>query len=213
MGWGSQAQRLELSAVQPLGPRQAREPELGLALGRSPAELAARIDAARTSFREEPAASLAVAIEMCECAESDGDATLVARARALEGHIHLHHGDIRRAVARSLEAERLLGGRGDGDCAAAWSELAALQAQVAFFTGAYAQALACAERAVALADATARQDLRLFARRCTSLVLGNVAVSGLGRRLDETLELALALATFMRSSTRSSSHFLLAPRA
>jgi diguanylate cyclase (GGDEF)-like protein len=157
----------------------------------SPAEVEARLDATRRRFPEHPEESLAVVIAACEWADGNDAATVIARARAIEGHIHLHRGDTRRAMDRALEAERLLsGGEQHGTTAAC--ELAALQAQVAFFTGAYAQALASAERAVELADATGEQPLRLFARSARVMVLGNIAPERVDGQLEEMLELALA---------------------
>ena len=43
-----------------------------------------------------------------------------------------------------------------------------------FFTGAYAPAISHTERALALADSTGDDELRIYARRATCLVFGNV---------------------------------------
>jgi diguanylate cyclase (GGDEF)-like protein len=154
-----------------------------------PAQLGAELSAARTSFRESPAATLAVAIRCNQRAASLGDNTLVARALALEGHVALHRGDIRSGLALALEGERMLGGR--EECPVAQAEVAALRAQVSFFTGAYSHALANAERAIEYADASGDIDMRIFARRAAFIVFGNVSVRELDKRLDELLDLTV----------------------
>ena len=154
-----------------------------------PAQIGAALSAARASFRETPAAALATAIRCNQRAGALGESALLARALALEGHVALHRGDIRSGLALALEAERLLGG-GD-QCPVAQSEVAALRAQVSFFTGAYSHALANAERAIEYADASDDMNLRIFARRSAFIVFGNVSVRELGRRLDELLELTV----------------------
>ena len=196
LGWGASSRGRKPRAAPPRAARELTDLAAGGTAGEfdlvgSADQLAARLDAARRSFPEDPEGALAITIAACEWADGNQAATLIARGRTIEGHIHLHRGDTRRAMARALEAERLLDDV-DEYSAVAGCELAALQAQVAFFTGAYAQALAGAERAIGLADACGEPDLRIFARRCATLVLGNVAVEGFDRRLDETLELARA---------------------
>lgn len=153
-----------------------------------PAQVAAAITRARTRFREDPAGTLAVAIHCHEQATSLGDATLSARALALEGQVALHRGDIRSGLALALEAERLLAAGGDHT---AQAEVAALRAHVSFFTGAYSEALTNAERAIEFADAGGELDLRIFARRAAFVVFGNVSVRELAARLDELLALTV----------------------
>ncbi|MGH2860758.1 MAG: diguanylate cyclase [Solirubrobacteraceae bacterium] len=145
--------------------------------------------AARTSFRESPAATLATAIRCNQQAGSLGESSLVARALALEGHVALHRGDIRSGLALALESERQLGGR--DQCPVAQAEVSALRAQVSFFSGAYSHALANAERAIEWADASDDIGLRIFARRAAFIVFGNVSMRELDRRLDELLELTI----------------------
>ena len=153
------------------------------------AQIGAVLCDARTGFRENPSATLAVAIRCNQQAGSLGEQTLVARALALEGHVALHRGDIRSGLALVLEGERLLGGREDNPTAQA--EVAALRAQVSFFTGAYSHALANAERAIEYADASGDIGLRIFARRAAFIVFGNVTVRELDKRLDELLDLTV----------------------
>ena len=154
-----------------------------------PAQIRAVLSAARASFRENPAATLATAIRCNQQAGSLADNALVARALALEGHVALHRGDIRSGLALALEGERLLGGRDEDPTAQ--SEVSALRAQVSFFTGAYSHALANAERAIEFADASGEIDMRIFARRAAFIVFGNVSVRELDKRLDELLDLTI----------------------
>ena len=145
---------------------------------------------ARTAFREDPAGTLALAIHCSTRAKALGNQPLRARALALEGHVALHRGDIRSGLALALEAERLLAGPGE-EHHVAQSEVAALRAQVSFFTGAYSHALANAERSIEFADASEDINLRIFARRAAFVVFGNVSVRELDRRLDELLDLTV----------------------
>ncbi|HEX3615190.1 MAG TPA: GGDEF domain-containing protein [Solirubrobacteraceae bacterium] len=153
------------------------------------AQIGAVLSDARTGFRESPAGTLAVAIRCNQRAGALGEPTLVARALALEGHVALHRGDIRSGLALALEGERVLGAR--DDCPTAQAEVAALRAQVSFFTGAYSHALASAERAIEYADASNDIDMRIFARRAAFIVFGNVTVRELDKRLDELLDLTV----------------------
>ena len=103
-----------------------------------PVQVAAALTRARTRFREDAGGTLAVAIRCHEQAISLGEASLSARALALEGQVALHRGDMRSGLALALEAERLLAAGGDDT---AQAEVAALRAHVSFFTGAYSHAL------------------------------------------------------------------------
>src|ERR1700722_849872 len=152
-------------------------------------QIGAVLSDARTGFRENPSATLAVAIRCNQQAGSLSEPTLVSRALALEGHVALHRGDIRSGLALVLEGERVLGGR--EECPTAQSEVSALRAQVSFFTGAYSHALGNAERAIEYADASGDIDLRIFARRAAFIVFGNVTVRELDKRLDELLDLTV----------------------
>ena len=153
-------------------------------------KVAGALDAARTGFREDPAGTLALAIRCSDKAKALGDQPLRARALALEGHVALHRGDIRSGLALALEAEQLLGASVDGHHVAQ-SEVAALRAQVSFFTGAYSHALSNAERAIEFADASGDIHLQIFARRAAFVVFGNVSVRELDKRLDELLDLTV----------------------
>ncbi|MDE3133643.1 MAG: GGDEF domain-containing protein [Acidobacteriota bacterium] len=161
-----------------------------------PAQIAAAISDARTGFREAPAATLGLAIRCNQRAASLGEPALVARALALEGHVALHRGDVRSGLALALEGERRLDGAGDTqEHPVAQSEVAALRAQVSFFTGSYSHALSNAERAIKFADASGDINLRIFARRAAFIVFGNVTVRELDKRLEELLELTIEAGT------------------
>jgi diguanylate cyclase (GGDEF)-like protein len=153
-------------------------------------KVAAALDDGRTGFREDPAGTLALAIRCNDKAKTLGDKPVRARALALEGHVALHRGDIRSGLALVLEAEQMLVGSAD-EQRVAQSEVAALRAQVSFFTGAYSHALSNAERAIEFADASGDIHLRIFARRAAFVVFGNVSVRELDRRLDELLDLTV----------------------
>ena len=109
------------------------------------------------------------------------------RALALQGTIALNRGDLRTALALATEAEPRL-----GEDAVARAELAALKSQLSFFSGAYADALAHAEAAMALADEVGDLALRLFVRRAACMVLGTVGVPGWAEWLQDMLELSIA---------------------
>jgi diguanylate cyclase (GGDEF)-like protein len=70
--------------------------------------------------------------------------------------------------------------------------VAALKAQLSFFTGAYADALKEAERALEVADRHGDAQLRIFAGRATCLVFGNVGVRDWGERLHALLAMTIA---------------------
>jgi len=135
---------------------------------------------------EDPPTALTAAVECHEVARSLGDFALCARARALQGSVSLHRGDLSGALDLVFDAERYCERRED---TAARAEVAALKAQVSFFTGSYAEALRHAEMAIALADQTGDLDLRISVRRGTCMVLGNIGVPDLGARIEELLEL------------------------
>ena len=151
-------------------------------------ELSAALNQARTRYREDPAGALAEAIRCHEAAASLGDPAICARALALQGHVSLHRGDIHGGLELVVEAERLAAACEEP---MAQAELATLRAHVNFFTGSYSDALAQAERAIELADATGSLDLQIFARRSAFLVMGQVKVNDLRGRLDELLELTV----------------------
>jgi diguanylate cyclase (GGDEF)-like protein len=139
---------------------------------------------------EDPASALTTAVECHEIARSLEDPALCARARALQGAVSLHRGDLSGALDLLFDAERYRE-RGEEDVAAR-AEVAVLKAQVSFFTGSYTEAVGHAERAVALADQSGDPELRISARRGTCMVLGNIGVADLGERIKELLELTRA---------------------
>jgi diguanylate cyclase (GGDEF)-like protein len=145
---------------------------------------------ARRSYYEEPANALAVAVRCYEIARSLSDAGLCARAHALQGAVSLHRGNLRGALELLVDAER---DAERSDDLVARVEVAALKGQVSFFTGSYGEALSHAERCVQLSDQTGDDDLRIYARRATCLVFGNVGVRDLGDRVRDLLQLTIEL--------------------
>ena len=154
-----------------------------------PSELGAALDAARRSFYEDPAAAVAIAVRAHELGLADGDPSLAARGLALQGAISLHRGDLPGALGLIVEAEGHAQASGDPVAAC---EVAALRAQIGFFTGSYSEALAEAERALRLADEAGAESLRIYARRATCLVFGNIGVEDWPARLQEMLEMSIA---------------------
>jgi diguanylate cyclase (GGDEF)-like protein len=147
---------------------------------------------ARRVYYEEPAQALADASRCYEIARSLGHEALCARARALQGAVSLHRGDLRGALELVVDAERHSERHSErGDDEAARAEVAALKAQVSFFTGSYADALSHAERSVQLADRGGDLALRIYARRATCIVFGNVGVRHLEERIRHLLALTL----------------------
>jgi diguanylate cyclase (GGDEF)-like protein len=143
---------------------------------------------ARRAYLEDPAGALAEAIRCYEVGRLLRDEPLCARALALQSTVSLHRGDLRSALALALDAGRHAE-LGDDDVAR--SEVAALQAQLSFFTGSYAEALSHAQTSVEIADRSKDAELRIFARRSTCVVFGNVGVHDWRERLVELLELTL----------------------
>ena len=144
---------------------------------------------ARRDYYEHPAEALEQAIRCEAIGRSLGDRALRARARALQGAVSLHRGDLRGALRLAVEAERHARVAADR---AADVEVAALKAQLGFFTGSYAEALSEAEAAVRMADEARDIELRIFARRSTCIVFGNVGVPDLEARLAEVVDLTVA---------------------
>ena len=95
---------------------------------------------------------------------------------------------MRGAFSLAVEAERDAEG---GDDATAVVEVAALKAQLSFFSGAYAEALQHGGTAVELADRAGDPRLRIFARRAACLVLGNLDAPGWREELDELVRLSV----------------------
>ena len=151
-------------------------------------ELAAELSRARSLYREDPDRTLLSAMRCHQATLALGDSALAARAIAMQGQVALHRGDVRGGLRLSLEAERLIGGDDDET---ALAEIAALRAEVSFFTGAYSEALLHAERSLAHADQSGDLSLRIHVRRAAFIVFGNVAVRELDSRLHELLEMAV----------------------
>ena len=156
--------------------------------GGEPDEVHRAIARAWRGYYEDPAGALDVAVRGFECGRSLDDAGLCARARALQGAVGLHRGDLQGALGLAVDAQRHLGRAADP---AARCEVAALKAQVSFFTGSYADALREADLAVRVADESEDRDLRIFSRRSACVVFGNVGVPDWEQRLDELLRLSV----------------------
>lgn len=160
--------------------------QLDLAGSRGAEQVRQAIVLGRRAYYEDPAGVLAEAIRCHEIARFFDDAALCARARALQGAVSLHRGDLRGSLA--VEAERYSERSEDIEARA---EVAALKAQLNFFTGSYSEALSHAELAVQLADQAQDPALRIYARRATCLVFGNVGVPDLAERIAELLRLTI----------------------
>jgi two-component system, cell cycle response regulator len=157
--------------------------------GSDPAEQArSRLARARAIYYEDPAGALAEAIRCYETGVALPDVELCARACALQGMVSLHRGDLRGGLSLAMEAERHAESSGAD---ATHTEVAALKAQLSFFTGSYTEALRHAELAVEHADAAQGLELRVYARRATCPVFGNVGVPDLRERIEELLALAI----------------------
>jgi len=153
-----------------------------------PDEATRALARARSVYYERPVAALAVASSCHEIGRGRGDAAMCARARALQAAISVHHGDVHGALALAVEAERHADMTDD---LAARAEAAAVTGQVSFFAGSHAAALASAERAVRLADEAGDLGLRIYVRRATCLVFGNLGVRDLEQRVRDLLALTL----------------------
>ena len=162
--------------------------QLDLAGSNNAEQVRQAIVLARRAYYEDPAGVLAEAIRCHEIARSCDNAALCARARALQGAVSLHRGDLRGSLALAVEAERYSERSEDIEARA---EVAALKAQLNFFTGSYAEALSHAELAVQLADRAQDPELRIYTRRATCLVFGNVGVADLADRIAELLRLTI----------------------
>jgi len=148
----------------------------------------AALDRARDRFWERAAEALSAAQDAELLGARTGDQALQARGTALRGNLALHKGHLRRAFAIAAELERHTDRT---SCHRAHAEAAAFQAQLHFFSGAYAQALSRAENAIEHADATGDLQLQVYTRRAACLVFGNVGVRGWPQYLATTLRLAV----------------------
>jgi diguanylate cyclase (GGDEF)-like protein len=146
------------------------------------------LDRARDLHHEDHDAALSEAIRCHEIGRTLDDPVLCCRALVLQAAVMLQRGDLQGAVALTSEAETHAEAADDD---AARAELAAVKGQLNFFAGAYAESLAQAERAIALADAGADVGLRVFTRRYACVVFGNIGVSDWHERLHEVLRLSI----------------------
>lgn len=165
-----------MTAALPTDPSSDAEPAL------------ARLDAARRTYMEDAGNALAEATDCLEIGRALGDQRLCARARALQAAAELQRGDLPGALELVVDAERHCE---RSDDVVARCEIAAVKSQVAFLTGAYAEALRQADRAVAIADGAGALALRIHARRTTCVVFGNLGVPDLRERIEQLLALTI----------------------
>ena len=163
--------------------------ELDLAGSDDARQARLRLSEARAGYYEDPAGALAEAIGCCEIGRSLGDEELCTRAFALQGMVSLHRGDLRGALALAVDAERHARASHD---ATALAEVAALKAQISFFTGYYAEALRHAQLAVDHSDTAQDLELRVYTRRATCPIFGSVGVPDLRARIELLLALTIA---------------------
>src|SRR5579875_3006296 len=156
--------------------------------GDSSESVGARLDAARRIFYERPAHALSEAAACYEIARARGDAPISARARALQTAVSLHRGDLHGGLQLAIDAERHAELTDDPITHA---EVAAVRSQVSWFAGSSVEALRHAERAVAHADASGDLSTRIYARRTTCVVFGNLEVADLERRIHGMLALTI----------------------
>jgi len=162
--------------------------ELDLAGSNHAGQARLQLAGARGVYYEDPAGALADAIRCCELGRSLEDDELCARAFALQGMVSLHRGDLRGGLVLAMEAERHAEASQD---VGARAEVATLKAQISFFTGSYSEALRHAQLAVERADAAQDLELRLYARRATCPIFGNVGVPDLRDRIEQLLALTI----------------------
>src|SRR5579875_1536480 len=148
----------------------------------------ARLALPRRPFYQRPAEALATAAACHESARARGDAVTSARARALQAAVSLHRGDLHGALELVMEAERHAESTDDPT---ALAEVAAVRGQVSFFAGSSVKALAHAEEAIQHADASGELGTRIYVRRTTCVVVGNVEVDDLEQRIRELLALTI----------------------
>jgi tetratricopeptide (TPR) repeat protein len=151
-------------------------------------ETAELLDGARDAHWEHPATVQAIAVECHEVARTVGDDALRARALAVQGVVSLNRGDLGGAFTLAAEAERFAEREAD---VLARMEVAALKAQLSFFSGSYTEALASAAATHALADRLGDARNRIYARRAACLVMGNLDAPGWRPELDELIRLSV----------------------
>jgi diguanylate cyclase (GGDEF)-like protein len=154
-----------------------------------PVDLGRVLDDVRRRHWEDGEGMLVEAIRCHEAARTIGDAALQARALTMQAAISVQRGDLPGALAllttAAPHAER---DGGDGVRA----ELAAVRAHLSFFAGSYAESLAQAQQACELADGAGDRGLRIFVRRSSCLVFGNLRVRDWPERLADVLALTVA---------------------
>lgn len=150
--------------------------------------VARELDQTRSMMWERPAQARGDAVLLHEVARTLGADDLRSRALSIMGTVTLNRGDLRGAFTLTADAERHAERTGDPT---ALIEVAALRAQLSFFSGSYAEALRAASRAVELADETGDPALRIFARRSACLVHGNLESPTWRPELDEVLRLSI----------------------
>ena len=151
------------------------------------ARLERLLEKGRDQHWEHPARARATAVHCQEAARTLGRPGLRARALTILGTLSLNRGDMRGAFTLALEAEQEA--ERDEDLVAR-VEVAALKAQLSFFSGSYADALQQGTTAVELSDRVGDPRLRVFARRAACLVMGNLEVHGWRAELDELIRLS-----------------------
>jgi diguanylate cyclase (GGDEF)-like protein len=167
----------------------ADPPNHGVSGNEQAAEIGRALADARARYYEDPQAVLAEAVRCHEAARLAGNSGLCARALVLQSFVSLHRGDLRSALSLAVEAERR---SESGNDLTARCEVAALRAQLSFFTGSYAEALRHSDLSVELSDKSADVELQIFARRAACLVCGNVGVRNWRERLDELLAMTIS---------------------
>ncbi|HEY6757936.1 MAG TPA: GGDEF domain-containing protein [Baekduia sp.] len=148
----------------------------------------AELDAARSSYHEDPNGAMAAALRAERVGTERDDVALRGRALALQTLVTVHGGGLRAGFGLAAGAEV------DAEAAqhpVTTVEVAAMGAHLAFFTGSYREALRHAERCVAVADATDDTTLRIFARRQSCMIFGNLDAPEWPARLDELLALTI----------------------
>jgi diguanylate cyclase (GGDEF)-like protein len=175
----------------PGAPHMAYDPQVSTTASSDDdsARLRRALDGARSGYWEDSTRALAAARRCQQAAREVDDPALWSRALTVEGTVALHRGDLRRSFALAAEAEPHAERTADDGARA---ELAALKAQLSFFSGSYAEALQQAELSIELADATGDLHLRVFARRAACVVFGNVGVRDWHGKLIELLGLTVA---------------------
>jgi two-component system cell cycle response regulator len=151
-------------------------------------EIGRVLDAARRRHYEDGDGALVDAIRCHEAARALDDAALRGRALALQAAVMLQRGDLRGAFQLASEAAAHAE-RASHDGVRA--ELAAVRSHLSFFAGSYAESLAQAQQAIELADRGDDVELRIFVRRSSCMVFGNVGVRDWPEHLLEVLRLAV----------------------